>query len=457
MTLNIFFQFSSFVSGFKRAYAGVDMYWNILDTFIVVMAWFDIVLAEFIKNASEPASGSAFESGSFGPQSLTIMRILRLVRITRLVRLLRFNMFKELTLMVKGVVAGLRTLFWAFMLLVIVVFIIGVSLRQLIGRDKHALPTQDPLSGGTANLAGQAAGCYVQAYGSEALEPYRAALFDTLGNSMLTVFRCLVGECASVDGTPLVVHMMDHYGFIFISIYFTCFVFVVFGIFNLIMALYIENTTEAAKINEKKRDKSRRQEHIRVAQMLKRLVIKFCEAEKESDSSSTLTASEGLASLGLLRSITHRVGVRSKQLARFFAEALGTAKPQVSISRSTSMTGTQITRAVFAQVIQDQEVDEVLENLQIAIADKEDLFDVLDADGSGSLDPAEIISGIMKLRGSAEKSDVIACLLNVRHVMSTLQEFVETCQENHTSLLNGQKELLSRIAATTVLARPEAC
>merc|ERR1711982_220654 len=64
--------------------------------------------------------------------------------------------------------------------------------------------------------------------------------FSSLNISMLTLFRCLTDGCSAHDGTPLQKHLHDRYGHFFIAIYYVVYLSVTIGIFNLIMAIFIE-------------------------------------------------------------------------------------------------------------------------------------------------------------------------------------------------------------------------
>mmetsp|Transcript_69034 Transcript_69034/g.214298 ORF Transcript_69034/g.214298 Transcript_69034/m.214298 type:complete len:140 (-) Transcript_69034:130-549(-) len=81
-----------------------------------------------------------------------------------------------------------------------------------------------------------------------------------------------------------------------------------------------------------------------------------------------------------------------------------------------------ITRDVFNLWLQDPTFLGLLEELDIGAANKATLFDVLDCDLSGELGVDELISGLMKLRGPNEKSDVVAALLSIRHMVGVLEE-----------------------------------
>merc|ERR1719329_1841102 len=69
------------------------------------------------------------------------------------------------------------------------------------------------------------------------------------------------------------------------------------------------------------------------------------------------------------------------------------------------------------------------------------LFDTLDADGSGSLDLPELVSGIMKLRGAADKGDIVASLLSVRHMQKTLGAFESRVLAGQRTLANSHDRL----------------
>merc|ERR1712217_717983 len=84
-----------------------------------------------------------------------------------------------------------------------------------------------------------------------------------------------------------------------------------------------------------------------------------------------------------------------------------------------------ITREVFSAWLHDPEMLALLDSMDICTANKIELFDVLDCDLSGELEVHEVVSGIMKLRGPSEKSDIVAALLGVRYMTKMLQEVWE--------------------------------
>merc|ERR1719414_1182837 len=62
-----------------------------------------------------------------------------------------------------------------------------------------------------------------------------------------------------------------------------------------------------------------------------------------------------------------------------------------------------------------------MDQLDLDPADRVNIFDILDADGSGSLEVRELITGVLSVRGEARKSDTVAALLAVRAVQDTLR------------------------------------
>jgi len=84
--------------------------------------------------------------------------------------------------------------------------------------------------------------------------------------------------------------------------------------------------------------------------------------------------------------------------------------------------GMRITRQVFDMWLRDDGFLKLLDSLDINTSNKAELFDVLDSDQSGELEVEEIISGLMRMRGPPQKSDMIAALLGVRHAVAVVED-----------------------------------
>lgn len=87
-------------------------------------------------------SVSAFERVFFadgGAKMLPVLRIIRLVRLVRLVRLLRF--FRELWLVVAGLMSALSTLGWVAFLLLCLIWVCAIFCQMVIGESTAWLDT----------------------------------------------------------------------------------------------------------------------------------------------------------------------------------------------------------------------------------------------------------------------------------------------------------------------------
>ena len=95
--------------------------WNLLDFFLVCLSVNDAWVMPFI----------GMEGG--GMKSLSVLRMARMLRLARLIRLMRA--FKELWLIVSGFIASLKTLSWVCMLLGIVLYLYGIFMTLMVGKN----------------------------------------------------------------------------------------------------------------------------------------------------------------------------------------------------------------------------------------------------------------------------------------------------------------------------------
>lgn len=115
---------------------------------------------------------------------------------------------RDLRLMVKGLVAGLRTLALAFSLLFCVIYVISGFATMTIGTYPRTRELE--------------------------LDDY----FKTLPVTMFTAFRCFTGECVNSQGFSLTAILAQEYGLLFGLAYVASYMLVAMGIFNVILAVY---------------------------------------------------------------------------------------------------------------------------------------------------------------------------------------------------------------------------
>merc|ERR1719265_189935 len=91
-----------------------------MDCFLVSMAILDgWILAVVAGNEGSPLG------------NLSVLRILRVMRVMRLARLLKI--FKELWMIIKGIIDSLRTMFWVSMLLLLILYVCAILCTTVIG------------------------------------------------------------------------------------------------------------------------------------------------------------------------------------------------------------------------------------------------------------------------------------------------------------------------------------
>jgi hypothetical protein len=184
-----------------------------------------------------------------------------------------------------------------------------------------------------------------------------------------------------------------------------------FGLFNVIIAMFVENTMAAAKFNDDIMKRERLNDRRRLAFKAMELVEVILELYSQTPKGS------------LIR------GLDTKCISMEDA-------PQL-----------EITPELFAEFLKDERVRHLFNDLDVDESNLIDLFDVLDADGGGTLQLEEIILGIAKLRGDARRSDVISVGLVLRSLQNSLQEFKDVATrvftEHDRALASQQQQMLS--------------
>jgi len=362
-------------AGSRTFFCGEAWGWNWFDMVLVSAALFDIVFT-----AVHRARGG----GRTNTGSLTLIRMARFGRLARLVRILRFKIFQELKTMVYGVIAGLRVLFWAIVLLVFFIFLAGVIMRRTVGSSEnpeHEYATRQA--------------------------------FETVPMAMFTLFRCFTDGCSAYDGTPLQVHLYGYFGSGFTVAYMLTYLFVTLGIFNLIMALFIDNVMEAS-LHRRKAELGANAE--RMERKLEGLIYKLIGKTPQANGLSPPPSR-------VLESITD--SIRNSQIFGLCQQSQEQKACLQRLNRSVSECEFVISKELFVKWVSEPEIVNLLAELDISVSDKAELFEVLDTDLSGVLEVPELISGLMKLRGPTDKCDAVAALLGVRHLTRLMDHMHE--------------------------------
>ncbi|CAE6964861.1 unnamed protein product [Symbiodinium natans] len=350
----------------RNFWRGPEQYWNLFDLFLAGTGITDVIYQ----------LSSDQKSDIFGT---SLLRFCRLIRLVRIVKVFRLKLMKDLRLMLKGLTAGIKTLILAFTLLFSVIYVISGFATMIMGSPEAI----DKLRG-------------------VEMEEY----FRSLPESMFTCFRCFTGECVDEYGKPLTHILAREFGYGFIFSYVFSYMLVAMGIFNVILAVYVDITMKAAKENEAVTAEQHARESIRIARTTRELLKKFAAAYhlfqdlEESDMQSAIFDISPNAALFTDDEIHENIA---------------------------------ITKELFLLVIQDRQVQTLMDELDLP-PDRANLFEVIDADGSGTLHIAELVQGLLKIRGEVTKSDTIAALLATKAVQAMLSDMQKVLEANSENL-----------------------
>lgn len=345
------------IQGRKTFFCGQESAWNFFDLLLAASGLADVCIQ--LAGADMP---DVFAT--------SLLRFCRLIRLVRIVKVFRLKAMKDLRLMVKGLVAGVKTLVLAFTVLFTVLYVISGFATMTIGSSQK-----------TIDLG---------------LQRY----FLTIPDSMFTCFRCFTGECVNDSGQPIHAMLADAFGPIFVFPYVASFMLVSLGIFNVILAVYVDITMKAAKENDLTVEQHSR-ESIRIARIARELLKKFA------------------AAFRLFQDMNEE----------------DSAQPKIKLSKSNGfmdadvLESIAITKELFLMVIQDRRVQGLMDELELP-PDRANLFEIIDADGSGTLQLSELVHGLLKIRGEISKSDVVAGLLATKAVQEKVEEVLQENARN---------------------------
>jgi len=337
--------------GIRKFFFGEGWMTNSLDFILVVLALVEVAvwLVGFYTETDTASSAFVFSA----------MRVIRLLRIARIFRMARLPMFQELLMMLEGARGGIRALLWSQVLVALFLYVVALVFREMVGSD-HV--------------------------------PGASPYFDTLPESFFTSFRCLIAnDCTDAMGRPIFLTIAESYGWHVAFIYCLACVLMTFGLFNVIVAIYVENTVAAAKYNELRRKQQRLMDKERFhekALVLVNFIVRFCSLQSEAPRTvHNMTYSE-LKTISLTPELFESLRVRS-------------------------------------------EFREILRDLDIADEEQLDLFDTLDVDGGGTIDLEELVQGIWKLRGDARRSDIVSVGLILRNLQVAVQNLQNSDYYGH--------------------------
>jgi hypothetical protein len=318
--------------------------WNFFDTLLVTMQ----ITEELIMFVMDTMNLN--EEGQNVGSDFTIMRILRilrLIRIMRLVRVLRF--IGELRTIVIQIIGSMRSLCWTCALLVMVMYVVGVYLTQLVSDHMVGLQNDNPdaLHGDVMDLD---------------------AYFGSLGSSILSLYQAITNGISWYELSNPLMKNFSPWIAIVICLYTA---FAIFALFNIVTGVFVESALDAAT-----KDKETLLYHS--------LLALWNKARGDKDY------------------ITHE---RLKECVTDLADE---------------------------QMYESMKM--YFEAINLSTDEHRFLFELLDIDGSGSIDFLEFVNGCFHLRGPAKALDLVA-------FRRDWEKFMRSYQESFDMLDNGLLEL----------------
>jgi len=249
-------------------------------------------------------------------------------------------------------------------------------------------------------------------------DPELTENFSSMPLAMFTLFRCVVaGDCMKADGRPIFAQKGVNVAYIFI--YVVLLLLMTFGLFNVIVAIFVENTVAAAKYNDLHMKRQRLLDHqnfCRKACELVEIIWRVLVDEQPPEFETIRDQAEALGEFPSAQEIVEQIG------------------------------GFEISHEFFQMLGHDHLFGELLRDLDIAQDDQQGLFETFDVDGSGTLALHELIFGIRKLRGDPRRSDIISTNLLGQKVLVVAEEL----NQEVTDRMEAQDKLLRKLCRSTM-------
>lgn len=120
----------------------------------------------------------------------------------------------------------------------------------------------------------------------------------------------------------------------------------------------------------------------------------------------------------------------------------------------------EVSTAEFKKSLSDRGVQEKLKMIDLPVQEAEELFLVLDHDGSGSLNVDEFIGGVMRLKGTAKSKDMLAVQISLESLgkrMDVMETGVDGVEKTTSKLevrcqqASEQSKMLLRLLESAVM------
>jgi len=390
------------IFGVKQFFCGRGRMGNLFDLTLTTVALMDVSFSAVILLGP----GQNAEQSTVSAARITlVLRCVRLARIARLVKLFKGPFLKELANMLSGFFIGIPSLMWVMVLLAAVIYILALMLKSAVGRPYYEESLMGRCGSGDIGLWDDPECTACVLYSEEYLYSVKS--------SMMVVFRCVVGDCTSKAGQSLSAHLSGCYSWKFDVVYFLGMVTIIFGLFNIITAIFVQATMEGLQFNHVQNKYAQLYESHYMRRKLEALVdrIRYI-YDTETDTNT---------------------------------QVVSPAKLDEKTATGRATEDCHLTESVFYKVLQDAVVNSLFEDLDVKIDHRLNTFQFFDISNDGRVSLVELIQTLMKMRGEPQKSDLVASWALLEDFRSQFYEYQKTSLGNQKEIFGRQREIIKAI------------
>lgn len=332
-------------------------------------------------------------------------------------------LLQELANIVSGFLISVRSLFWVVVTLSVVVYVCALALRSLVQSFAHSDTGEKCGSGDDLDMssADVPPGC---PYEGQIHLIYGDEYCGDVARCMFSIFRCMIGDCTSAGGRSLTMIFSNGFGLRFDILYAFSMVCVLFGLFNIITAIFVEATLNGLKETETQRKYAKAYETSYMTEQLAKLVV--CVASQTQMMRARKTI-RGLNSDG--SSDEDEPGAQGGEI--------------------------YLSEEEFNHVIRSPEVRQLLDSLDVVVEPRPGVFDAFNAEEDGAVSMSEIVSGLMRLRGDLNKVDIVitqTALENLHKKQVALMSQMSELQDGHSRVWQVVEKASEKVAVGTRLS-----
>lgn len=201
-------------------------YWNLLDVFIVATSLFEVVM-DIIHLSDDGDEPEGMAQNTSNMRIVRIIRITRLIRVFRIIRVIRF--VHALRTLVYSIVCTMKSLVWAMLLLVMIIYVFGILFTEATTYHFQLLDGFDQLVNN-----------------EDTREFLLHRYWGTLPRSMFTLFKAISGGIS----WDIVVFPLAEINWVWVGVFTIFIAFAYFAVLNVVTGVFCQSAIETAQQNE---------------------------------------------------------------------------------------------------------------------------------------------------------------------------------------------------------------